>query len=202
MKSHKGGVLDIFEEGEEIVRGGGGGRIAPAEDSDDDRKYFKKKEDEVIVEEEPADLELKEIPSDIEEGFTGKDKKEIYRFIEESESEEDSDDSFFGKKNGENSEVDEDEDIDGMSEIEDLSEEKLLGQKRKAENNIQTTMEETLSNLLSKNKQMTYNQIVKEISRVHTQGEVNSKLLTLLARMCNKFEQGGEYYYFKGTSQS
>ncbi len=204
MKSYKSGILDTFLKNKTITvkkekkvkeesEGGRQGRIVNMEESDEeDRKFFKAREVEEKEEEEHLDKELKEIPSDIEVGLTGKDKNEKLLYIEESESEEDSDDSYFGKRNDENSDVEDDE----MSEIDEESDKKdFLGHKRKSE---PIPIEESLSNLLSKNKKMTITQINKELLKFnYNQNEINTRLTNLLSRMCSKYEQDGEYYYFK-----
>ena len=79
------------------------------DEEDEDNKCFKKTK---IVEEddekEVSDLELKEIPSDIEEDFFGKkEEKKIKLFDSNQESSFEDDDSFF-EKSKENSEVEDD----------------------------------------------------------------------------------------------
>jgi hypothetical protein len=86
---------------------------------------------EEISEKELTDLDLREMPSDIEENFFGKvDKKKVKLFdpnddlsigksdINENEDIDEEDDSLFeDNKNKENSEVEDDDDEDDISEI-------------------------------------------------------------------------------------
>lgn len=83
------------------------------EDEEDENKYFKKNQKEPLEEfdeKEATDLELKEIPSDMEEDFFGKkeDNKKVNLFeSNQDESSDNSDDSLF-EKSKENSEVEDD----------------------------------------------------------------------------------------------
>lgn len=89
----------------------------------------------------------------------------------------------------------------------------FLGTKRKGEegsmNNLQnknnkkqkvnaSPIEELLNNLLVKNKRLTHDQIAKELVKAgFSQNSVNIQLPHLLSKMCNKFQQDGEFYYFR-----
>jgi hypothetical protein len=221
MKIIKGNALDIFlknksatvkkekktkEEREETGTGGatGGGGFSKRfvmEDDEDDRKYFNnKKEEEDHEDKDSVDLDLKEMPSDIEEGLKGKEgvKKPVNNFIP-SGSEEESEDSFFSKKNDENSDLGEDDDDD----ISQIDNEYFLKQKRSPDHDLtersgtkvqKTGLDESLRNLLSKNGRMTEGQIVKELNRL---GFMDlARLSLLLIRMCNKFQEGKDVYYF------
>jgi hypothetical protein len=215
MKVSKGNALDVFlknkssavkkekktkEDREEVQAfsgGGGGGNRFVTEDDGDDRKYFNKKEEEA-EERESVDLDLKEIPSDIEEGLKGKETVPINNFIPSSQEEE-SEDSFFSKKD-ENSDLGDDDD-----DISQIDNEYFLKQKRSPDHELDrsggkvqkigVSLEECLSNLLSRNSRMTESHIIKELNK---QGFMDlSKLATLLGRMCNKFQEGKDIYYYK-----
>jgi hypothetical protein len=243
MKQGKGNILDVFlknkapatvakkkekkpkEEAEERVSGGGGGRgratnnIAMEED-EDEMKYFKQKKEDVEEEDEmDVDKDLKEIPSDIEEGLKGKDKgvatklsTRVNNFIESSE--ESDSDSFFGKKNNENSDIGEDEDDDDISLIDreyagSEGDEQFLKQKRKADqpldreggssSKVQRTelnLEESLNNLLTKHKKMSESLIVRELGKLGL-GDLGSRLPKVLDKLCKRFQEGKEWIYFK-----
>ena len=179
-----------------------GTRIANFNDEDEDvldeiRPFPVDKEQKSEEErEEDLDPELKDIPSDIEEVFLGKNKEKEklaniaagYEDFEEEEEESESSDDFFGKKDDESDDIDDDEDLSSIIDIdESLKEEDnnqpktkqndFLGTKRKGDdtNNVFVKvkkqksaydMEETLDYLFAKNKRMTYEKIVKELIRL------------------------------------
>jgi hypothetical protein len=190
--------------------------------------FKEKKVYDETEEKEDYDPDLREVPSDIEEGFTGKDKsKDIYsKQIPDSSEEESSDDSFFGK-GGPASQPSEDEEEKDLSDIDREEEENyrkmkqnensFLGQKRAGEElqmssekvkkqkvaaagTTQQGMEEKLLHLLAKNKQMTYNSIVKELTKLEVpSNEIQNKLQMMLIRVANKFTQNNETFYYKKT---
>jgi hypothetical protein len=179
--------------------------------------------------EEDIDPELKDIPSDIEEVFMGKIKDKdkaltdpaVDEDIDEEESE--SSDGFFGKKDEESDDVDESEELSSIIEKEEsLNEEEIgqprakqneyVGSKRRGEemNNIPekvknqktaSEMEDVLDNLFAKNKRMTYEKMVRELSRLNfRQEQIGVSLPLILSRSYGKYSQGGENFYFKKSS--
>jgi hypothetical protein len=224
------------------------------EDAEDEvRQYLTEKVEEQSEEERPEDMdpELKDVPSDIEEGFIKgtKPKEEDDKSKNNIESQEEDfsseDDALFG--GDEESEVD-DEDLDdegGFSEIdkeEDLTEEQenyirlntnklnpnliaentgvnfsqreqeFIGTKRKPdESSIRPSdkkqktsypIQEVLDTLFAKNKRMTYDRIFKDLLRFNfSKSELESHLPSLLNRMCDKYSQGTEFYYFKKSEK-
>lgn len=63
-------------------------------------------------------------------------------------------------------------------------------------------LQEVLDNLFAKNKSMTYERIVKELLRSNfSKSEVESHLPSLLSRMCDKYPQGSEFYFFKKSEK-
>ena len=107
------------------------------EDDEDDRKAFDKEDKKELSEYEndEPDIDLKEIPSDIEEAFTsGNDKtksKLLFQEMEDLPEEESESDDIFGKEN-ENEDSDIQDDDSGLSEVgANKANKNLLGNKRK-----------------------------------------------------------------------
>jgi hypothetical protein len=227
MKLNRQNALDIFlknkssavkkekktkeQRDEERTYGGGGGANLNSkfvmEEDDEDRKFFNKgAEEEPSDNEADADPELKDIPSDIEEGLKGKEKGKTSNnnnFIMSSQDEE-SEDSFFGKKDDESDVAEDDEDDDDISQIDN---DYFLGHKRSATDELEKSsskqqrtsnmsLDESLINILTKNNKMTESQISKELARLGFT-DLGNKLHSLLNRYCNKFQEGKEFYYFK-----
>ena len=226
------------------------------EDMEDEvRQFLGDKVEEQSEEERAEDLdpELKDIPSDIDEGFIkGKSSKENEEKeknnIESVEDYSESDDELFGGDEDEEEAEDEVDiaDIDeeaGFSDIdkeEDLTPEQenyislnanrknignaianantkdndFIGVKRKgddfsgmrADQKKQKTtypLEDVLDNIFAKSKRITYEKLVKELIRSNfSKTEVDSHLPNLLSRMCDKYQQGGDFYYFKKSEKS
>lgn len=240
--------------GEITSRGGGRVPFGRLNDEDEDmedevRPQLFERLEEQSEEERPEDMdpELKDVPSDIEEGFIkGKkgreeeEKRGIDSILESSDS------GIFGGDDEEDEEPEEDEeDIDedqGYSDIdekEDLTpeqenyininsnmknlpnimsnantkEQDFVGVKRRADEAALSPgkdkkrlrsdfpMEEMLNNILAKNRRMTYEKIVKELSRQFSKSEIDSQLHILLNNVCDKYPQDGEYYYFKKSEK-
>jgi hypothetical protein len=179
---------------------------------------------------EELDLDLKEAPSDIEEDFIkGKKTKEDNKLeglgftSEEDDNQDENEDLFEDDEDdldGDNfSDVDSEALIDKIDADEANFGKEFINVKRKGDENIydqrpgekkQRTgnydliprMEEALLHTLSKNKKITQPNIVKELLKLNfSKNEIDTHLNTLLARFCEKFQQGNEYFYFKKSEK-
>ncbi len=63
------------------------------------------------------------------------------------------------------------------------------------------SMEVCLDNLLSKNRTMTHDKIIRDLSRDFEKNDIERRLPILLNTMCDKFSQGSEYFYFKKSEK-
>lgn len=193
--------------------------IAPSK-----RQELDDRSDMEDVEEE--DAELKELPSDIEEEFFNKGANVLQAGVlkteldvDEEDEESESSDSIFGIQDDDLDKGEEAE--EDLSEIEEeydknnatqsgMTTGEFLGTKRKGDELSSTKgkkhkssliqMEDELNNLFSRNRQMTYEKIVKDLSREFTNEEIETNLKPILDRISKKFIQKGEYYYFKNLN--
>ncbi len=176
------------------------------------------------------DLDLKEAPSDIEEDFIkGKKNKEETKndaldFSSEEDNEEndelfDDDDEDLDNENDDESDVDSEALIDRIDADANHSGRDFISQKRKGDEAIYDyrpgekkqrigsldlipRLEEALLNTLSKNKRITHANILKELSKLNfSKIEIDNHLNTLLSKLCDKFLEGSDFYYFKKSEK-
>ena len=105
-----------------------------------------------------------------------------------------SDEDDDGKENltfdNENSDIDEEEEIS----------KEILGKKTKRNDNISLTKEkmtESLDNMLSKYKKMTFEKIAKEMEKEFTKEDIEEDLQDILDKNTTMMVQDGDTYYFK-----
>lgn len=173
------------------------------------------------------DPDLKELPSDIEEEFIkgkktndeiGK-KAEIFVHSSEEVSDDDNEDLF-----DDNEEMSEGTDefidkLDGELEKKLPMGKEFLNVKRKGEEDIYDTrpkekkartgnydliprMEDGVLHILSKYKRITFNNIQRELTQMNFMtSEIELHLNSILSKLCNRFQQANEYYYFKKSEK-
>lgn len=165
------------------------------------------------------DPELKDIPSDIEEGLQQTKEptlieKTLATQNDEPKSVDESNDSFDVDDNENDlddysddfenapSEINEEEVDKGMAQ----AQMGMIGLKRKRDDDGNegkksrstfSEMEEALDNMLARNKQMTYEKIAKEMARRYSTYDIEMYLKPVLDKNTKMFTQGSETYYFK-----
>lgn len=171
------------------------------------------KEDDGSIKSE-LDPELKDIPSDIEEGLQQiKEPTLIEKTLaNQNDVPDESEDSFDVDENDiddssddfENapSEINEEEVDKGMAQ----AQMGLIGLKRKRDDekneskkirSVFGEMEESLDNMLARNKQMTYEKIAKEMAKKYSTNDIEMYLKPVLDKKTKMFNQGTETYYYK-----
>ena len=167
-------------------------------DSDNEKYNNKKVELSHSSEEDPN---LKDCSIDEEYKEKGKEKDNEYNNNFNNDdlnnsndsydiSEDDDDDKENLSFDNENSELDEEDEIS----------KEILGKKTKRNDNISLTKEkmtESLDNMLSKYKKMTFEKIAKEMEKEFTKEDIEEDLQDILDKNTKMMGQDGETYYFK-----